>query len=387
MTDPQPSRGADPDRELRETRARLESLLARHPHGFFSLDRDGRFVTVSPAAVALSGGYTEDELRAMSFAELLAPEDLGRMTEHFLAVLGRESRRLEVRFRRKDGAWGELEVIAVPVVVDDEVIEIQCSTEDVTERSRVQLVLDEAVQAAEAANAAKSLFLATMSHEIRTPLTSVLAALELMTETPLSSQQSTLWSIMDRSGRRLLALVDEILDFSRIEAGKAELVLDTFRVPELVEWTGTVMGAAVRDKGLEFVTSCDERLDDAVLGDMERIHQVLANLVGNAAKFTDAGRVVLRASPFPAPADRLGVRFDVVDTGMGLTGEQQRLVFESFRQADSSITRQYGGTGLGLAISRQIVALMGGTIEVASMPGRGSTFTVLLSLPRQQLAE
>lgn len=122
-----------------------------------------------------------------------------------------------------------------------------------------------------------------------------------------------------------------------------------------------------------------------LIGDAERLNQVLTNLVGNAAKFTATGSVTLRATGYDTVPGEQGVRFDVVDTGVGLTGEQQRLVFESFRQADASITRQYGGTGLGLAISRKIVALMGGTIEVASMPGRGSTFSVLLSLPRQVL--
>ncbi|CAN5137718.1 hypothetical protein BH09ACT12_BH09ACT12_26230 [soil metagenome] len=361
-------------------------MLEHHPHGFFSLDREGRITSINRAALA-QGGYTEDELKGTSFIDLVAPEDRARMAEHFGAMLQQESKRIEARLRRKDGSWGELVVIGVPIIIDDEVIGVHGMSEDVTERLRMQQILDDAVQAAEGANVAKSLFLATMSHEIRTPLTSVLAALELLAETELNGEQEKLWSIMDRSGQRLLSLVDEILDFSRIEAGKTELVVDTFHVPELVEWTATVMGPAVREKGLDFITSCDVAFDQPVIGDPERIHQVLANLVGNAAKFTSEGSVSLRVSAFDAAPDLAGLRFDVVDTGIGLTGEQQRSVFESFRQADSSITRQYGGTGLGLAISRQIVSLMGGTIEVASVPGRGSTFTVLLSLPRQVLPE
>ena len=387
MSDPHISRGAEHERELRETRARLDSLLAHHPYGVFTLDLAGRFTSVNPAALALSGGYTEAELCGMTFADLLAPQDVVRMVEHFGEMLAGQSKRLEVRFRRKDDSWGDLDAAGVPVVVDGEVIGVHVTTDDVSERIRVQQILDEAVHAAESATQAKSLFLATMSHEIRTPLTGVLAALELMTDTGLNSQQARLWDIMNRSGERLLSLVDEILDFSRIESGKADLVLDTFHIPELVDWTATAMGPAVREKGLEFVTRCDGSLGEAVIGDAERIHQVLANLIGNAAKFTSEGRVSLEVSTHARTADTVGVRFDVVDTGMGLTGEQQRLVFESFRQADSSITRQFGGTGLGLAISRQLVSLMGGTIEVASMPGRGSTFTVLLTLPRQLLAQ
>ncbi len=385
MSAPLDADAAVQGRELREVRARLEALLEHHPHGAFSLDLEGRFTAVNPAARSQGGGYTEAELIGVPFTDILAPEDRSRMLEHFAAILKRESKRLEARFRRRDGSWGEIDVFCLPIVVDDEVIGVQGTSEDVTERIRVQQVLDEAVRAAESATMAKSMFLANVSHEIRTPLTSVLAALELLTETTLDAQQSTLWSIMNRSGQRLLSLVDEILDFSRIEAGKAELVLEPFYVAALVDWTTTVMGPAVRDKGLEFVTSCDPSLAGPLIGDADRIHQVLANLVGNAAKFTTSGRVTLKVSSFGATADSIGVRFDVLDTGMGLTGEQQRMVFESFRQADSSITRQYGGTGLGLAITRQLVALMGGTIEVASMPGRGSTFTVLLQLPRQLL--
>ncbi len=375
------------DRELRETKARLVSLVDNHPYGFIALDLDGNFTSVNPAAVTMSGGYTEAELLEMNFADLLAEEDRARMAGHFADILATESKRLEVRVLRKDDTWGELELIGVPIVVDDEVIGVHGTLEDITERIRIQQLLDEALHAAEAANLAKSLFLATMSHEIRTPLTSVLAALELLDDMSLNSEQAKLWAIMDRSGQRLLGLVDEILDFSRIEAGKTDLVLDAFRINDLIAWTDTMMRAVVQEKGLEFSSHCHEELTGEVVGDAGRIHQVLTNLVGNAAKFTAEGSVVLQALPCEAPPGFVGVRFDVVDTGMGLTGEQQRLVFESFRQADASITRQYGGTGLGLAISRKLVALMGGAIEVASMPGRGSTFTVLLTLPRHTPSE
>ncbi len=387
MTDETPRSAPLSDRELRATRARLEALAQHHPHGFVSLDLNGRFTSINPSALALSGGYTEEELMATPFADLLAPEDVARMARHFADMLASESKRLEVRFRRKDGTWGDLDLIGVPIVVDGEVIGVQATAEDITERRRLQQVLDEAVRDAEAATAAKSIFLATMSHEIRTPLTSVLAALELLGDLSLTPEQSALWSIIDRSGQRLLGLVDDLLDFSRIEAGKTDLVLDTFWVRDLLVAVETEMRPTVEGQALDFVVECDPGLDLPVIGDAPRIHQVLTNLVSNAAKFTATGSVTMRASVIDTAADRVGVRLDVVDTGMGLTGEQQRLVFESFRQADASITRQYGGTGLGLAISRKLVALMGGTIEVASMPGRGSTFTVLVSLARRVLPE
>lgn len=227
MTDPHLPDTA-PSRELDEHRARLACLVEHHPRGFFVLDPEGRFRSVNGAALALGGGYTEDDLVGRPFADLVAEEDLPRLVEHFRAIVAGETRRFELRFRRHDGLWGEVDFHGVPVVVAGEVIEVQGTVEDVSAHLRMLAELDEAVHAAESANEAKTLFVATVSHELRTPLTSVLAALELLGETELSDAQLKLLAVMERSGGRLLGLVDDILDFSRVEAGKAELVLDTF---------------------------------------------------------------------------------------------------------------------------------------------------------------
>ena len=371
-------------RALREAEARLTSLFHFHPHGVFSLDLEGRFTAVNDAAQRLSGGYTEDELIGRPFVDLLDPDDVAELVGHFQALLDRTPRHIECRFRRKDGIFGYIEIIGLPIVVDDEVTGIYGIAEDVTERRRFEQVLDDARTAAEDASEAKSRFLATVSHEIRTPLTSVLAAVELFGETTLDAHQQRMLAVVQRSGERLLSMVNEILDFSRIEAGQTELVAVPFRMHDVVSELAMVMEPGVTAGGLRLDTSVGPGVDGVLVGDPERLGQVLVNLVGNAVKFTEHGAVTVAVTPDethePGSADELGVRIAVSDTGIGMTPEQQRLIFESFQQADSSITRTYGGSGLGLSIARELIGLMGGTITVESAPGRGSTFTVLVPL-------
>jgi PAS domain S-box-containing protein len=374
VTSPHPD-AVDTARALRLATAKLRSLFDFHPDGVFTLDLEGRFTSVNAQALAQSGGYAEEQLLGRPFDDLLAAEDRPVAAENFGALLRREARTFDIRFTRRDGSAGELEIIGLPILVDDELTEILAIAEDITERRRLQRVLSEARAAAESANDAKSMFLATMSHEIRTPLTSVLAAAELLETTDLDAEQRQLVQVMGRSGERLLRLVNEILDFSRIEAGRADLVAIPFRLASLVDPETIFLGTGAAEKGLACTSTLDASLPEQYVGDPERIAQVLGNLVGNAAKFTQQGSITVRTSRCG-----LGVRFEVADTGIGLPDGRHRQVFEAFQQGDSSITRQYGGTGLGLAISAQLVHLMGGTIEVDSRPGRGSTFTVELPL-------
>jgi PAS domain S-box-containing protein len=367
------------ERSLAETGERYRSLFDYHPHAVFSLDVEGRFVAANPASERLAG-YSAEELSRMSFPDVLVPEDLERAAVAFLAVLERTPQVMELGVRHLSGRLIEVSVTAVPIVVGDEVIGVYGIAEDVTERNRLLRELEEARTAAEAANEAKSVFLANMSHEIRTPLTSVLAASELLADSGLDTQQRRLTDMMHRSGGRLLRLVDEILDLSRVESGLVGLDRRDFDPRVVIDDVVAAARKAADAKGLDFEATVDPGLPPSVYGDSVRVAQVLTNLLDNAVKFTDAGFVRISVRSEPRGVRAVDLRVAVADSGIGMSGDEMDRVFESFRQADPSITRKYGGTGLGLAIAKQLVELMDGSIGVASTPGEGTTFTVRLPL-------
>jgi len=253
---------------------------------------------------------------------------------------------------------------------------------DITSIKQTQEELAAARDAADAANRAKSAFLATMSHEIRTPMNAILNMTALALETGLTPRQRQYLSVTHSSARSLLALINDILDFSKIEAGRLELEHAPFRLRALLEEVTDSFRGRVLDKHLEFVVHVEPDVPDHLVGDSLRLRQVLINLIGNAFKFTEHGEVVvvvaLAESSPPASSREPGlavVRVAVRDTGIGIAEEKQAQIFEVFAQADSSIARKYGGTGLGLAICHRLVGLMGGQITVQSQAGRGSTFT------------
>jgi signal transduction histidine kinase/CheY-like chemotaxis protein len=239
----------------------------------------------------------------------------------------------------------------------------------------------ETEQLANAANRAKSEFLATMSHEIRTPLNAIIGSADLLWETALTEEQAEYVGMFRRAGGTLLAVINDVLDLSKIEAGHLELDPIAFDLGDLVEQTAQLVAARAHEKGVELVCSLDPGLPAHVVGDSTRIRQVLLNLLGNAIKFTAAGEIALTVAPEPDASGTLGLRFSVRDTGIGIPADKLTSIFASFTQADSSTTRKYGGTGLGLTISKRLVELMGGRLWVESCPGQGSTFTFTLALP------
>ena len=277
----------------------------------------------------------------------------------YIALTGRITERLRARTRLAVHAAREL-------------LEAQAANTRTLQAQAVEL--EAARLEGERANAAKSQFLAMMSHEIRTPMNGVLGTAELLSHSPLDASQRRLVETAQRSGAAMLALIDDLLDLSRIEAGKLVLHEAGFDLRLLIADVLLLLAPAAREKGLDYVSHLEPALPERVRGDALRLRQVLTNLVANALKFTERGRVELRVEQLDRSADAVRLRFEVCDTGPGIAAAHHLAMFEAFTQADASTTRRHGGSGLGLAIVKQLVQLMGGEVGVTSRPGAGAVF-------------
>jgi PAS domain S-box-containing protein len=355
--------------EIKEAEERAKSFLEAQGDVILRRDASGCVTYVNDAFCALAG-RTRAELIGSHF-------DLPVLEQGALAVRDDGTRVHDQKIAAPDAprwiAWREVVVRA-----DGEgATETQSVGRDVTDRARAERALADARDQADAANRAKSRFLAMVSHEIRTPLNGILGMADLLIDTPLTPEQATYVKAVKTSGDTLLSLIGEILDFSKIEAGRLDLDARAFALATLVEELVELMAPRAQAKGIEIASFVDDRLPAEIIGDATRLRQVLLNLAGNAVKFTDTGGVAVTAEPGPRAGE---VTFRVQDTGAGIAADAQARIFEEFEQADSGSTRRHGGTGLGLAISQRIVERMGGRIVVESAPGAGSTFSFTVAL-------
>ncbi len=379
---------------LRESEVRHRTL-AEHTTDIISRHkRDGSFVYVSPAARELTG-YAPDALKQRHPRSIIHPEDIRRVVAARDRAVGGERVKFEFRLRQRDGTYRWVETSGQGII-DPQTgtfLGIVAATRDITERKATEQALRRARTEAEAANQAKSAFLANISHEVRTPLNGVIGMASLLEETPLTDQQRQCIDTIRTSSETLLRLIDDILDFSKIEADRLELEERAFDVYPCLREAVDMIAAQAVEKDIEVGVYVAPAVPPRVVGDAARLKQVLLNLMSNAIKFTHEGGVVLTASAERLdddPADgtpRVRLELSVHDSGIGISEDRFGELFEPFTQTDVSTTREYGGTGLGLAISRRLMELMEGAIRVESEEGTGSTFTVSLDLPVAPEAE
>lgn len=369
--------------ELRMSEARFRAVFEAPDVGI-SIAAPGKgYIQVNDRLCQMLG-YSREELLRLTWADITHPGDADRDLENLELLLRGKIDRFTVdkRYLRKDGStlWVQLSTAAVRRP-DGSVDFFVAIVNDIGPRKEAEAELESARRAAEEASRAKSAFLASMSHELRTPLTGIVGMHELLARTDLSPEQREYVEMATASARSLLHLVSDVLDISRIEAGKVTLVPAPFSLRELVERTGAVAAQVAQERGLRLATSFAGDAPDRLVGDAGRIGQILANLLGNAVKFTERGEVSLRAETRREGEAQVLVRLAVQDPGIGIDPGALDRVFVPFEQADASISRRFGGTGLGLAISRELAEAMGGRITVESTPGTGSTFGLELRLP------
>jgi two-component system sensor histidine kinase/response regulator len=340
----------------------------------------GNRIVYANSELQNASGYNREELLNIDPSILVHPDDVQSTRTNAIEMLkGKLLQPFEFRFVTKNGntRWAMQRVSSVFYKGKPATLAVSI---DITQRKEMETALQKAKEDAEIANRAKTEFLAHMSHEIRTPMNAVVGLSHLALKTDLEPKQRDYLNKIQSSANTLMGIINDILDLSKIEAGKLEIESSFFRLDQLLSNIEAILSPKAQEKGLRLYFQTNPDIPLGLLGDSLRLGQVLTNLVGNAVKFTHSGTVMVSVEPVSKDEQHITLKFSVTDTGIGMTEPQQRKLFEPFTQADSSMNRRYGGTGLGLAISKQLVERMGGRIGVKSTPGTGSTFTFTIVL-------
>lgn len=363
------------------------------------IDHNNVIIYISPSCNKI-GGYKQSQIINNSMLYFIHPDDITEFELIHKEMISRrrESYSMVFRFLKNDFTyiWVESKMNAIYDEKTGNLIEIQSSTRDISLQKRMNEELIAAKNEADQANSAKSEFLANMSHEIRTPLNAVIGFSELLAATNLDSKQKSYVEAVNTAGKSLLMLINDILDLSKIEAGRMEVDFSPVSVKNIFIEIGQIFAQKFRSKNLELIMNLDKTIPQALLLDETRLRQVLLNLMGNAVKFTDKGSITLelKADYLDSDKSRLNLKISVIDTGIGIPENDHQRIFESFKQQSGQSNRKYGGTGLGLTITKKLVEMMNGKISLSSIYGKGSTFTIELfdidvaasdSLPSQSI--
>ncbi len=380
----------NPDKDA--SMARLKTIMESEPECVKTVNRKGELIDLNPAGLRMLGATDVEQVRGTHLSMMVDAKDWPMYQKNMEAVFQGETVQWQFRCNSPCGAQRWMEQTAGPVRGDadpDVVTEMVAITRDITDKKHDEGQLLTAKENAERASAAKTNFLANMSHEIRTPMNGILGMVNMLTDTKLTQEQEECVSVIQQSSESLLRILNDILDLSKVEAGRIDLEKNAFRIREHMQELQRLHSANASKKGLVLEIKGCEHMEAERFGDPIRVMQILNNLLDNAIKFTAQGSVTGKfqcnscyaGTERQPEEDPTRVHFIITDTGIGMTKEQINRVFDPFSQADSTTTRRYGGTGLGLTIAKTLTELMQGTLEVESEFGNGTRFDVALTLP------
>jgi len=390
----QPNKFAStPDSSAQMIAARLRTILASEPECVKTVNPNGDVIDMNPAGMNMIGVTDVREVRGRNLSQMVDARDWPTYQKNMTSVFQGETLTWQFRCKTEGSEPRWMEQTAAPIFSTNDsetVVEMVAITRDITEKKKTEASLLAAKEKAERANAAKTNFLANMSHEIRTPMNAILGMVNMLTETSLNDEQQERLSVIQESGESLLRILNDVLDLSKVEAGRIDLEESSFRVTDQIEKLHRLHSANAAKKNLSLELTGCEHMAAERSGDPVRILQILNNLIDNAIKFTPSGSVsgtftcgnCCSSEKQDSAAD--SVHIVITDTGIGMTETQTDKVFAPFKQADASMTRRYGGTGLGLTIAKELTELMSGSIKVKSEVDQGTSFEITLELPPVQ---